>query len=82
MGLTLPPDMMDLLRFVLQEHAPEQLPLLDRDSRLTEDEQEELRTALAFELMERGLREDSEPTEYGLKIERLIDLVSDFSDEE
>lgn len=34
---------------------------------------------LLEEMVEFGLNEDSEPTDYGLKIEALIDLVSNLS---
>lgn len=44
---------------------------------LTEDQREEIREVLADELVEYGLKKDSEPNEYGLFVENLIDLLEE-----
>ncbi len=43
---------------------------------VTPEEFSELSKALSDELVEAGLGPDDEPTEYGILIERLIDLVN------
>lgn len=45
---------------------------------LTELERQELREALAELLSERGLDDRDEPNEFGLHVERLIDLLGQF----
>jgi DNA-binding GntR family transcriptional regulator len=45
---------------------------------LTDFERDELREALADVLVEQGLKEGDEPNQFGLQIERLIDLVGRF----
>lgn len=47
-----------------------------RQSTITPDQREDLRGALAEELVSRGLNHhDSEPNAYGLEIESLIDKI-------
>jgi hypothetical protein len=65
----------ELLRKIVENWRPDLIPLLDR-STVTDDEREDLRGALAEELVIRGLsRPDWEPNEYGLRIENLIDKI-------
>jgi hypothetical protein len=64
-----------LMKEIVGRWRPDLLGLLQR-SALTADECEALRSALADELVVRGLnRFDSEPTKYGLQVEDLIDKV-------
>lgn len=68
-------DELSTLKRIVQEWEPNLVRLLTQ-SRLTDDECEDLRGALAEELAARGLDEDhSEPNRYGLQIEDLIDKV-------
>jgi hypothetical protein len=70
-------DERNLLRAVVSKHRPALLPLLDRVGLvpLTDDEREDLRGAVACELVETGITANAEPNEMGLLLERLIDLL-------
>ena len=63
-----------LLKEILWRWNPTLVALLDQAS-VSTDEREELRGALAEELVSRGLESDSEPNRYGLQIEDLIDKI-------
>ena len=65
---------MVLLRSTFQKQQPGLLPLLDLlgAQPLTEDQREALREALADELIETGLRDDSEPDERGRPLDDII----------
>lgn len=71
------PGLLALLSGVAERHQPEVRPLLDRIGRhlLSENEREGLHGAPADELVSRGLGEDDEPNEYGLRIEHAIDQL-------
>lgn len=63
-----------LLRRVTVKYSPEIEDLVDAVGRrpLTDEEREALRTGLAREMTSVGLREDSEPNEYGIELDDLI----------
>jgi hypothetical protein len=64
-----------LLHEIIERWQPALLELLSRPS-LTDEEREELRGALAEELVASGLNKaDQEPNSYGLQIEDLIDKI-------
>ncbi|HLA18921.1 MAG TPA: hypothetical protein VJ253_06315 [Dehalococcoidia bacterium] len=65
---------MTLLRDVIERRNPELSGLLDRLGvvRLTTEEREALRYALADELCESGLGPDDEHNEFGLELDDLI----------
>lgn len=64
-----------LMGEIIGRWRPDLLELLERSS-LAADEREELRGALAEELVAHGVnRTDWEPNKYGLKVEDLIDKV-------
>jgi hypothetical protein len=64
-----------LLQDVVNRQAPEQAHLIEeiQTANLTVDECEALRALVVSELLESGLRPDSEPTSYGIELEDLID---------
>ena len=62
------------VREILWRWAPRLIDVLLQSS-ITADQCEDLRGALAEELVSRGLQHDSEPNAYGLEIEELIDKV-------
>ena len=66
-----------LLRAVVSKHRPTLLPLLDRVGfvPLTDDQREDLREAIACELVETGMKANAEPNATGLLLERLIDRL-------
>jgi len=68
---------LNLLREVVSTHCPSLLPIVVSigSADLTTDQREEIRNALAAELVQNGLGEDDEPNERGLLLERLIDLL-------
>ena len=66
-----------LLQKCLKKHNSELLLLLD-DLEITEYEVEfynHLRDIVSNELVTNGLKKDSEPNEYGLELENLIDEI-------
>jgi len=67
---------------IVKRRNPEMLsfPFFSTRFGLTEDQREEIREVLADELVEYGLKKNSEPTEYGLLIENLIDLLDQVSE--
>lgn len=70
----LDPGQLTLLRDVIERRNPELRRLLDSLGvvRLTTEEREALRGALADELCERGLGPDDEHNEFGLGLDDLI----------
>jgi hypothetical protein len=69
-----------LLQHCLKEHAPE---LLDRvellDSELIDiDTVNKMRNSIGDELAGKGFNKDWSPTEYGLKLEDLIDRLANL----
>jgi len=73
-------DERQLLRRVTVKHSPEIENLVDVVGRrpLTDEEREALRTGLALEMTSVGLREDSEPNEYGVELDDLIGRLMFF----
>lgn len=64
-----------LMRDILARWRPDLLPILEATS-LTEDQREDLRSAVAEELVMHGVdHSDWEPTRYGLRLESLIDKI-------
>lgn len=75
----LEPQELDLLRRVIARHSPQLAPLLSESSpRLSDSEREELRLAVADEILARGLDRTDEHTEYGRTLEDLIDRLGKF----
>lgn len=70
-------DEKDLLREVLWKHRPNLMILVDDlgNIPLFNAQREELREALADELVETGLDKNDEPNERGLLLEKLIDRL-------
>lgn len=68
-----------LLRRILGKRKPSLLRVIDMpgDAPLSTEQRESLRAVLADELSEAGLRADSEPNDYGLRIDRLIGRLKD-----
>ena len=73
-------DERDLLRRVTANHSPEIVDLVDVVGHrpLTEEERKGLRAGLAQEFTAAGLKEDSEPNEYGVKLDELIGRLMFF----
>lgn len=65
---------LEKLMKILWRWNPRLIAVLQQSS-ITVDQREDLRGALAEELVSRGLNRDSEPNMYGLEIESLIDKV-------
>ena len=72
-----------LLREVITRWRPDLLYLLNRlgNSLLTIEQREEIREAIADELIASGLDENNEPTQRGIMLEELIDRLWYFSEE-
>lgn len=66
-----------LLRVCLSRHKPDLLYVIDSKKIITVDQSlgNELRDAVGDEFCYEGLRKDSEPNEYGLRLENLIDVI-------
>jgi hypothetical protein len=64
----------ELLRRVTIKYSPEIAHLVDAigDRPLTDKEREDLRAGLVREFTSVGLKENSEPTEYGVEVDDLI----------
>jgi len=73
-------DERELLRRVTVKSSPEIENLVDAVGRrpLTDEEREVLRGGLALELSSLGLREDSEPNDYGKELDGLIGRLMFF----
>ena len=73
-------DERQLLRRVTVKHSSEISNLVDAVGRrpLTDEEREALRTGLAREMTSVGLKEDSEPNEYGIELDNLIGRLMFF----
>ena len=67
----------NILKEVLSKRRPYTLPLLDSlgSASLTDEQREELRGAIAEELIEAGLGPGDEPNQDGLLLESLIDRL-------
>ena len=65
-----------LLMECLKNHNPSLIPFIKSDSyHYTADFYNELREIVGDELCEKGFQPNSEPNEYGLKLEGLIDEI-------
>ena len=65
-----------VMREIVEHRCPDHSLLLTETTRkLTIDERDAIISALADELMAKGLEQTDEPTAYGLIIEDAIDLV-------
>lgn len=66
-----------LLNKIIKKHQPHLLPLLNLPNNrlLSSEERENLREAIADELVESGLDKNDEPTQQGLVLEELIDRL-------
>lgn len=66
-----------LLHDILVRRSPELLSLsvFTQNGNLSDVERERLRETLSDEFCELGLKPDSEPNQYGLEIEHLIDEI-------
>jgi hypothetical protein len=67
-------EMRKLLGEIVCSRRPDLLGLLDlsTDTKLTEEQREDLRLAVADELLETGLQENDEPNKRGLLLDELI----------
>lgn len=75
--MALPAKLSALLSEVVLKRNPEMIAIIAslQNVGLTDDQREDLRQALADELLETGLRENDEPNERGLLLEQLIDKL-------
>ena len=78
--IQVPQPLFDLLREVLEKRAPELLPVLREGSVVVirGDQKREIQEVVGDEFSETGLRDDYEPNERGLALERLIDVFSPY----
>jgi hypothetical protein len=69
-----------LLREVLEKRAPELLPVLREGSQVVirEDKRRDFQELIGDEFAETGLRDDHEPNDRGLALEKLIDVFSPY----
>jgi hypothetical protein len=83
MSRPLAPDDVQLLRDAIETEAPFLLPLLDKigTSALTQDESNELRSAIGHHLIETGFGPQWEPNERGERLEALIDYLAHCVDD-
>jgi hypothetical protein len=74
------PQERELLHKVVSYRASDLLPLVEVIGKrsLTQDEREQLRGALAFELSALGLDQEDEPTQYGRELDALIGQLMYF----
>ncbi|TAK52109.1 MAG: hypothetical protein EPO25_14670 [Gammaproteobacteria bacterium] len=70
----------DLLREVIEKRAPELLPMLREGSEVVirEDQKRDIQELIGDEFSQTGLRDDHEPNDRGLALEKLIDVFSPF----
>lgn len=73
-------DERELLRRITTKYSPEIVDLVDviGTRPLTDDERKDLRAGLAEEFVSVGLKEDSEPNEYGIEVDALIGRLMFF----
>ncbi|WP_342120713.1 hypothetical protein [Pseudoduganella sp. OTU4001] len=78
MKIALNEEFLSIARDVVLARIPHRAELVNRMSagELTAGECQEIISAVSAEFCERGLNVDSEPTAYGLRLERLIDLLN------
>ena len=77
MALRLPQAMADVLREVVQDHRPDLLTILEsrENIELTEQQRDDLRQAVTDEFCQTGLKENDEPNQRGLLLEKIIDRL-------
>ncbi|ANB55705.1 hypothetical protein GFC29_1092 [Anoxybacillus sp. B7M1] len=73
--LKLSADMLLLLRECLESRRPDLLWVLNNEININETLGNELRDIVNEEFLEKGLNNDDEPNELGIKLERLIDEI-------
>jgi len=68
---------LQLLKVCLSRRMPDLLYVIDSEELIDVDQSlgNKLRHAVAREFCREGLKQDSEPNEYGLKLENLIDEI-------
>ena len=66
---------LELLIKCVKTHNPSLLALLQSNDDFSEDFYNELRHTVGDEFCAKGLQPDSEPNEYGLELEALIDEI-------
>jgi hypothetical protein len=73
-------DERELLRRITAKYSPKIVDLVDvlGTRPLTDEEREALRAGLAEEFVSVGLKEDSEPNEYGVEVDALIGRLTFF----
>lgn len=78
--IRIPQPSFGLLREVLEKRAPELLPVLREGSEVVirEDQKRDIQELIGDEFSETGLRDDHEPNERGLALEKLIDVFSPY----
>jgi hypothetical protein len=67
----------EMLRRILEKRQPSLVPLIENPKSMRDHDRRAIVEVLAFELAERGLGEDSEPNDYGIQVEHLMDLVNE-----
>ena len=67
--------MLLLLRECLESRRPDLLWVLNNEININETLGNELRDIVNEEFLEKGLNNDDEPNELGIKLERLIDEI-------
>lgn len=78
MRLTLTDYMFSLIKQIILTRVPENISLVESMAGGIVDQKElqDIIDVIAVELCEKGFDADSEPTAYGLELERLIDVLS------
>jgi hypothetical protein len=73
-------DSLTLLRTIIDARKPDLLSLVDSlgQKPLTQEQREAMRHVVADELFDIGLSTDQSPNQYGLLLERLIDLLGHY----
>lgn len=69
-----------LLREVIAKRAPELMPLIHerQNVRLLGSQRKCIQSIVGDDLIETGFRDDDEPNDRGLALERIIDVFSPF----
>ncbi len=75
MKLRLSPDMLSLVEEIVRSRCPDMLSLLDPRSKnqISEQQREDFCQVATDEFCVSGIREDGEPNQRGLSLEKLID---------
>lgn len=75
MSLKLPPNLAMILREVVAARSPALMHALDSSTKLSGEDRESMRQALAAELAATGLAEDDEPNARGKLLEEIINRL-------